>query len=176
MSECDINAQLIKQAEKSAADLIKKLKSQALTLALSESCTAGLVSSFLAGIPGASDVLWGAFVCYTREAKISMLGINGVELDAYRYVSRDTACLMAKGALEKSGANIAAAVTGLAGPGGDGSNVPVGTVWAACALQGALKGGEIKAREFRFTGSRSEIRIQAACAVLEMLLNMLDTK
>jgi len=163
MLECDI--ELIKQAKESAACLIEKLKKLSLTLALAESCTAGLVSSLLAGIPGASSLLWGSFVCYTKEAKVSMLGLNSKELDSYGLVSVQTAGFMAAGALAKSGAKIAAAVTGLAGPNGDGSCVPVGTVWIAVAFNGG-----IETAEFHFSGPRNEVRLKAAIAVLDMII------
>jgi PncC family amidohydrolase len=163
MSECSANEQLIKQAEKKAACLIERLKAASKKLVLAESCTGGLISSFLAEIPGASGVLWGSFVCYTKEAKASMLGLNESKLSADGLVSGKTVCSMAAGALQKSSADIAAAVTGLAGPDGDGSNTPVGTVWIAAAL----RGGEISPREFHFAGSRNEVRIHAACAAFE---------
>ena len=154
-----------------AESLIQNLNSDSLTLALAESCTAGLVADLLARVPGVSGVLWGSFVCYTGEAKVSMLGIDRDRLLRYGLVSGETVCDMANGALEKSGANIAAAVTGLAGPDGDGSAVPVGTVWTAAALQGK---GVARAREHHFTGSRNEIRLRAAIAVLEALLEVIE--
>jgi PncC family amidohydrolase len=163
MSECSVDDQLIKQAEENAACLIEKLKTVSKRLALAESCTGGLISSLLAQTPGASGVLWGSFVCYTIEAKASMLGLDKSELSANGLVSEKTARSMAAGALQKSGADIAAAVTGLAGPDGDGSNTPVGTVWIAAAL----RDGEINSKEFHFAGSRNEVRIQAVCAALE---------
>jgi PncC family amidohydrolase len=162
--------ELTDHAEKTSIMLIQKLKSLSLTLALAESCTAGLVSSLLAGGSGASAVLWGSFVCYTKEAKVSMLGIDIRDLDAHGLVSGETARTMASGAIQKSGAGFAAAVTGLAGPEGDGSNVPVGTVWAA-----AVRNGETAvAREFHFSGSRNVVRLRAAIAVLELINNVLD--
>ena len=160
---------LLAMAEKKAEELVEKLKSLSFTLALAESCTAGLVSGFLANIPGASGVLWGSFVCYTKEAKISMLGLDSGMLSAHGLVSRETAVSMAAGALNKSGADIAASVTGLAGPQGDGSGVPVGTVWIATAL----RNGEIGASEYHFRGSRNAVRIRAAIAALEMIKNIL---
>jgi PncC family amidohydrolase len=163
MSECNANEPLIKQAEEKAACLIEKLKTAAKKLVLAESCTAGLISSLLAEVPGASGVLWGSFVCYTKEAKTSMLGLDGSELLTDGLVSEKTVRSMAAGALQKSGADIAAAVTGLAGPDGDGSNTPVGTVWIAAAL----RSGGIRTKEFHFTGSRNEVRVNAACAALE---------
>jgi len=171
MPEDNENKQLIKQAEQKAACLIEKLKAVSQKLVLAESCTGGLISSLLARVPGASGVLWGSFVCYTKEAKVSMLGLKESELSD-GLVSGKTAHSMAAGALQKSGADISAAVTGIAGPDGDGSNVPVGTVWIAAAL----KGGEIKVKMFNFKGSRNEVRLYAACAALEEIQEILSIK
>jgi len=163
MEECDLINELRVRAEKAARKLIEK--SSGLTVVLAESCTAGLVSAFMANIPGASAVLWGSYVCYTKEAKISMLGLDDSLLTANGLVSKETALSMAAGALQKSGADIAAAVTGLAGPDGDGSDLPVGTVWIAAAL----RNGEAEAKEFHFTGSRNVIRLRAAIEVIESI-------
>ena len=123
MEKCSLLADLMIHGEKTAETLVQKLKDFSLTLALSESCTGGMVSSLLAGVPGASTVLWGCFVCYTKEAKISMLGIDNKELTVNGLVSAETASSMAEMALKKSGASVAASVTGLAGPLGDGSGL-----------------------------------------------------
>jgi len=171
MSEHNENKQLINQAEQKAACLIEKLKAVSQKLVLAESCTGGLISSLLAEVPGASGVLWGSFVCYTKEAKVSMLGLKESELSD-GLVSEKTAHSMAVGALQKSGADISAAVTGLAGPDGDSSNVPVGTVWIAAAL----RGGKINTKLFNFTGSRNEVRLYAACAALEEIQEILTIK
>jgi len=169
-ADTQANEKLIKQAEKKAACLIKKLKAVSQKLALAESCTGGLISSLLAEVPGASLVLWGSFVCYTKEAKVSMLGLKKSDLSANGLVSEKTASSMVEGVFKKSGANIAAAVTGLAGPDGDGSGVPVGTVWVAAAL----RDGEIKTKVFHFKGSRNEVRLCAALAVLEEIQKILN--
>ena len=161
--------ELLKTAEEIAAFVLENLKKLERTIALAESCTAGLISNLLANTAGASEVLWGSFVCYTKEAKISMLGISEDLLKTHGLVSEETALLMAKAALEKSGADIGASVTGLTGPLGDGSSVPVGTVWTAIAL----KNGETKAREFHFTGSRNENRLHAAITVLKNIKDVL---
>jgi PncC family amidohydrolase len=168
MSECDIEIELVKKAEKTAQELVEKLKKISITLALAESCTAGLVSSLLVRVPGASCVLWGSFVCYTNEAKVSMLALNDTEIAENGPVSRKVACLMAEAALQKSGANMAASVTGLAGPAlpNDESMPPAGTIWVAIAL----KSGVALAREFHFKGSRNDVRIHAAIAVMEMIM------
>jgi len=169
MEDCDITADLTVRAEKAAEALVHQLKSLSMTAAFAESCTAGLVASLMAGTSGASAVLWGSFVCYTQGAKVSMLGLDNVKLSAHGLVSRETASSMADAALQKSGADIAASVTGLAGPEGDGSGVPVGTVWIATAA----REGKTSAREFHFNGSRNAVRISAAIAVLESVQNAL---
>jgi len=167
MSDPKIN-ELIETCEKTAAAVIEKLKRSSLKLVLAESCTAGLISALLAGTSGASDVLWGSFVCYTQAAKVRMLGLDNDTLTESGLVNSETARAMAEGALLKSGADIAAAVTGLAGPAGDG-RVPVGTIWIALSRQGKTT----EAKEFVFKDSRNIVRTQAALAVLEEILKLL---
>jgi PncC family amidohydrolase len=139
-------------------------------IVLAESCTGGLAAGLIARIPGASRVLWGSFVSYTPEAKVRMLGLSRRLLKKYGAVSRETACAMAEGALKKSGVFLALALTGLAGPGGDGSAVPVGTVWIAAAVRGV----PAEAVEFYFEGGRNQIRNSAVAAALGEALKRLD--
>jgi len=169
MQECE---ELLSHAQKTAQIVIQKLSALSFKLALAESCTAGLVSSLLAEVSGASKALWGSFVCYTKEAKVSMLGLDSASLDRNGLVSEVTARQMAVGALKKSGADIAASVTGLAGPQGDGSGVPLGTVWAAAVMNNA----ETFAKRYDFTGERNTIRLRAAIAVLEIILEIINLK
>ncbi len=154
------------QAAKTAAMLVEKLAGGHYSLALAESCTCGLVSDLLARVSGASAVLWGSFVCYSPEAKTRMLRIDGNFLEKHGLVSAETAEKMALSALELSGAAIGASVTGLAGPQGDGSATPVGTVFVGIARR---VNGEATAdvKPLFFQGTRQEIRLQAALAVLE---------
>jgi len=158
------------RAEKTAEELVNRLKSLSLTIALSESCTAGLVSSLLVNTPGASAVLWGSFVCYMQEAKVVMLGVDNNELSAHGLVSRETAKSMASMTLQKSTADFAAAVTGLAGPDGDG-RVPSGTVWTAAAG----RNGKTLEKEYHFSGSRNAIRLRAAIALLEIIQEIINS-
>jgi PncC family amidohydrolase len=155
-----------------AAVLIEGLTQASLTLAAAESCTAGLVADLLARIPGASRVFWGSFVTYTLDAKKRMLAVDEALLLAHGAVSRETALAMASGALERSGADMALSVTGLAGPDGDGSPVPVGTVWIGTALRGE----EGEASVFHFTGTRNEIRAAAAREALNAVLKRLENR
>ncbi|MDR2184404.1 MAG: nicotinamide-nucleotide amidohydrolase family protein [Treponema sp.] len=153
-------------AEAAAEAVIQKLKAASLSLVAAESCTAGLVADLLAGVPGASGVFWGSFVSYTIDAKRRMLDIDPELIRRFGAVSGETAGAMARGALTKSGADLAVAVTGLAGPGGDGSPVPVGTVWIAVAR----RDGRGETAVFKYAGSRNEVRASAASEALGMIL------
>jgi PncC family amidohydrolase len=157
-------------AETPAETAVRKLSAASRFLAAAESCTAGLVADLLARVPGASGVFWGSFVSYTVDAKERMLGIDPELIRRCGAVSRETAEAMARGALVKSGADLAVAVTGLAGPGGDGSSVPVGTVWIAVARRDGGGGSAV----FKYAGSRNRIRASAASGALEMILNYIN--
>jgi PncC family amidohydrolase len=167
------------KAEKTAAMLVEKLAGRHYTLALAESCTAGLVSDLIARVSGASRVLWGSFVCYSPEAKKRMLGIEGAFLEKHGLVSAETAREMALRVLDIAGSAIGASVTGLAGPLGDGSTArpqtPVGTVFIAIARQ--VKGEvTVSVNSLFFNGTRAEIRMQAALAVIEETLKAMNSE
>ena len=153
-----------------AWELVRRLAALNMTVVGAESCTAGLASDLIARIPGASRVFWGSFVCYTPEAKFRMLGVGEDCLRKYGAVSRETVCSMARGALERSGADYAFSITGLAGPGGDGAGMPAGTVWIAIVQ----KGENPEAVLFHFRGSRNRVRRKAAEKALEKLLKKLS--
>ena len=156
-------------ADELARQLAGRLIEQRLTLALAESCTAGLVADLLAQVSGVSAALWGSFVCYSPDAKQRMLGLERDFLERHGLVSAETAREMAIHARERAGTSLAAAVTGIAGPAGDGSGVPVGTVWIAVAWR-----DQCREKELHFQGTRAAIRMQAAAAVFEELLEVLD--
>ena len=161
------------KAGKAAAKLVEELTARHYTVALAESCTCGLVSDLVARVSGASSALWGSFVCYSPEAKKRMLRIDGAFLEKHGLVSAETAGKMALNALDISGSAIAAAVTGLAGPLGDGSAVPVGTVFVAAARR--LNGdAEADVKQFFFSGTRAEIRMRAALAVIEEVIKAIQ--
>ncbi|GHT77262.1 competence damage-inducible protein A [Spirochaetia bacterium] len=149
--------------------VIRRAAEGKIRIVAAESCTAGLVADLLAGVPGASGVLWGSFVSYTPDAKVRMLGVDDALLRQYGAVSRETAVSMAQGALERSEADIAVSVTGLAGPDGDGSGVPVGTVWIGVAWSNGAKAGV-----YHFSGSRNEVRRCAAVEALGVLARQFD--
>lgn len=138
------------------------------TVALAESCTGGVVAGAITEIPGSSSVLDRSFVTYSNAAKIEMLDVSSDIVDTFGAVSVACAWEMAKGALARSGADIAVAVSGIAGPGGGSALKPVGTVVFARAVKGQ---DECEAEERVFAGgSRAAIRHQAALVALELLL------
>lgn len=138
------------------------------TIALAESCTGGLVSAALTEIPGSSAVLDRGFVTYSNEAKQETLGVPMDIIDAFGAVSVATAWAMAQGALKHSGADIAVAISGIAGPEGGSKQKPVGTVVFARAVRGSE---EVNAEErFLDATNRATVRRQAALVALELLL------
>ncbi|MGE3691765.1 MAG: CinA family protein [Novosphingobium sp.] len=137
-------------------------------VALAESCTGGLVAAAITEIAGSSAVLDRGFVTYSNEAKQEMLGVSGDILDSVGAVSVATAWAMAQGALKHSRADVAVAISGIAGPDGGSDMKPVGTVVFARAIRGSE---DVEAEERRLDGSsRAAVRHQAALIALELLL------
>ena len=137
---------------------------------LAESCTGGLVAAALTEIAGSSDVVEGGYVTYSNEAKIAALDVSPELIDTFGAVSIAVAWNMAQGALQRSGADVAVSVTGVAGPGGGSPKKPVGTVVFARAEKGQDP-SDIHAikRDFGDLG-RGGVRLQAALCALELLL------
>jgi nicotinamide-nucleotide amidase len=149
-----------------AAALLTLCRSRGLTLATAESCTGGLVAGLLTEIPGSSAVVERGFVVYSNLAKREMLGVPESTLAQWGAVSAATARAMAAGALAHSTADLAVAVTGIAGPDGGTAAKPVGLVHFASAR----RGDEPQALERRFGPlSRGAIRLGAVETALEML-------
>jgi nicotinamide-nucleotide amidase len=137
-------------------------------VALAESCTGGLVSAALTEIAGSSAVLDRGFVTYSNEAKREMLDVAADIIDTLGAVSVATAWAMAQGALNHSDADVAVAISGVAGPDGGSALKPVGTVVFARAIRGS---DEVNAEERRLDApSRASVRHQAALVALELLL------
>lgn len=119
------------------ATVVDMLKQRSMTLATAESCTGGLISCRVTDVPGSSAVFTHGFVTYANEAKMKLLGVSSADLDAYGAVSDVVARQMVQGALDSSGADIAVAVTGIAGPDGGSEEKPVGTAWIGLAAKGS---------------------------------------
>jgi nicotinamide-nucleotide amidase len=140
------------------------------SVALAESCTGGLVCSALTEIAGSSAVLDRGFVTYSNEAKHELLGVSIDLIETFGAVSIACAWAMAQGALKRSKADVAVAISGIAGPGGGSENKPVGTVVFARAIRGVAE-EDCYAEELRLPAtSRAEVRRQAALIALELLL------
>jgi nicotinamide-nucleotide amidase len=161
---------LLTQAEKLLADA----RAKGLKIATAESCTGGLIAGLLTEIPGSSDVFERGFVTYTNEAKIQMLGVDAELVRLHGAVSANVAGAMADGAIRHSHADIAVAVTGIAGPGGGSVKKPVGLVWVAVSNRSALladhweRMGQTVICKFGDIG-RTNIRLKAVGFALNML-------
>ncbi len=143
-------------------------RTRALTLATAESCTGGLVAARLTSVPGSSDVFLGGVVAYSDEVKAAELGVPEAVLEQHGAVSAEAAAAMAAGARERLVADVAVAVTGVAGPGGGTEEKPVGLVYLhAEGPDGAL------ARELDLPGERQAIRERATVAALHLLRALL---
>lgn len=116
--------------------LVRMLKLAGKTLTTAESCTGGLISNRITNVPGSSEVFTHGFITYSNEAKVQMLGVDAAVIESEGAVSEIVARQMAEGALRESGASIAVAVTGIAGPGGGTEEKPVGTAWIGIAERG----------------------------------------
>lgn len=154
------------ELEARAAALVALMRDKGLTLATAESCTGGLVAGLVTEIAGSSAVLDRGFVVYSNEAKAGMLGVSTHTLDAHGAVSEATARELAAGALDRSLAHIAVAITGVAGPGGGSEAKPVGLVHFACARRGR----ETIHAERRFGDiGRAAVRRAAIVQALDMI-------
>lgn len=146
--------------------VINLLKEKGLTFTCAESCTGGLFSGRMVSAPGASDVYKMGFVTYANKAKRKLLGVSKSTLKNYGAVSLECALEMAAGAAQNAKADVAIAITGIAGPGGGTELKPVGLVYIACYCC-----GEIVANEYRFHGNRQKIRESAVSYAISLMRN-----
>ena len=146
------------------------LKSHGLMLATAESCTGGGVAQAMTEIAGSSAWFERGFVTYSNLSKQQMLGVREATLAQHGAVSEMTVREMVEGALANSTAQVALAVSGVAGPGGGSAEKPVGTVWFAWGM----RHGVTQARRFQIDGNRAEIRIRAVEIALQGLVDMLN--
>jgi len=153
------------QLRREAAALLDDLRGRGLKLATAESCTGGLVAGLLTEIADSSDVVDRGFVTYSNAAKAELLGVPEAMLAEHGGASEAVARAMAQGALVNSHADIAVAVTGLAGPGGGSAAKPVGLVHVAAAR----RGGPTLHREYRFGDiGRSAVRLAGVETALQL--------
>jgi len=152
-----------------AARLGRKLLASSRFVTTAESCTGGWIAKVLTDVPGSSQWFGEGFVTYSNDAKVRRLGVARSMLESDGAVSKAVACAMAEGALQRTGAQLAVAVTGIAGPGGAVPGKPVGTVWFCWATR---RTGRISfsCERKRFRGDRDAVRRSAVRRALNRLL------
>ncbi len=157
------------EGEADLAELVlEAARARSARIATAESCTGGLVGARLTEIPGSSDVYVGGVVAYANELKTGVLGVDPALVAEHGAVSEPVALAMARGAVERLGADAAVSVTGIAGPGGGSEAKPVGTIWYGVAYV-----GEVTGHRSLLPGTRHDIRARAAQAALHLLLRRL---
>ena len=153
-----------------AREVVAANRAAGRTVAIAESCTGGLVCAAITEIAGSSDVFEAGYITYSNASKVAGLHIHPDVVDTFGAVSVATAWAMAKGALEASGADVAVAITGIAGPNGGSVQKPVGTVVFARAEKGADDRMIADQKLFDASDGRSGVRLQAALCALDLLL------
>jgi len=153
-----------------AREVIDANRKAGRRIAVAESCTGGLVSAALTEIPGSSEVFEAGFVTYSNAAKIQELKVSQEVVETFGAVSVATAWAMARGALASSEADVAVAITGVAGPGGGSPSKPVGTVVFALAERDGDPAKIIADQKFFNETTRSGVRLQAALCALDLLM------
>ncbi|MDE2561849.1 MAG: CinA family protein [Sphingomonadales bacterium] len=154
-----------------ARRVVEANKAAGRTVATAESCTGGLVAGALTEVPGSSAILDRGFITYSNEAKMETLGVPADLIDTFGSVSVAVAWSMAQGALRRSNADVAVAITGIAGPEGGSAQKPVGTVVFACAERGQDPEDVVaEMKNFDPNGTRAEVRRQATMIALDLLL------
>ena len=151
-----------------AERLLDRCRQHGLQVVTAESCTGGLIAACLTDVPGASDVVDRAYVTYSNAAKSELLDVPASVIAEHGSVSAAVAEAMATGALRRAGADLAVAVTGIAGPGGGTAAKPVGLVFIACA-----SGGQTRVLRRVFPGDRAAIRGAAVIDALRLALTLL---
>ena len=153
-----------------ARELLDRCRAKRLKLATAESCTGGLIAASLTEIAGSSDVVERGFVTYSNEAKTELIGVDPALIRDHGAVSAEVAKAMALGALERSRAHIAVAVTGIAGPGGATATKPVGLVHLAAARKA---GATLELRAV-FPGDRRAVRHASVLAAFALVAELLE--
>ena len=153
-----------------AREVVEANRKAGRRVTIAESCTGGLVSAALTEIPGSSEMFEAGYVTYSNAAKISELKVSQEVVETFGAVSVATAWAMARGALASSDADVAVAITGIAGPGGGTPQKPVGTVVFALAERGADPARIIADQKHFEEKTRSGVRLQAALCALDLLM------
>ena len=155
---------------KKAREVVDANRAAGRRVAIAESCTGGLVSAALTELAGSSDVFEAGYVTYSNAAKIAELKVSEEVVETFGAVSVATAWAMARGALAASDADVAVAITGIAGPAGGTASKPVGTVVFARAERNADPAKIVADQKFFDEKTRSGVRLQAALCALDLLM------
>jgi nicotinamide-nucleotide amidase len=166
MSEYLLPAELVDKARL----VVDANRKAGCRVAVAESCTGGLVCAALTEIPGSSDVLEAGFVTYSNESKIAELHVSEEVIDTFGSVSVATAWAMAQGALDATRADVAVAITGIAGPDGGTAGKPVGTVVFARAERKPGPDELVADQKLFENQNRAGVRLQAALCALDLLM------
>ena len=169
------NELLRETIDKAAADVVKYMTEQRLTLCAAESCTGGLLSASVTSVAGASAVFVGGAVTYAAEMKIGMIGVSAETIKSFSVYSHETAREMSCGIRRVTGADIGVGITGIAGPGGGTPDMPVGTVFVAVS-----RGDDVTSRRLELykefddgvASDRNTVRQLAVLRSLEWLLDL----
>jgi nicotinamide-nucleotide amidase len=153
-----------------AREVVEANRKLGRRIAVAESCTGGLVSAALTEIPGSSDVFEAGYVTYSNAAKITQLKVSEEVVETFGAVSVATAWAMARGALAASEADVAVAITGIAGPGGGTPQKPVGTVVFARAEREADPAKIVADQKLFENENRAGVRLQATLCALDLLM------
>ncbi len=145
------------------------LRARGLRLAVSESCTGGLIGHWLTNVPGSSTYYMGSVTAYSYEAKVRLLGVRWSTLEKYGAVSMETAIEMAHGVRLALAADIGISVSGIAGPGGGTPEKPVGTTWIGLSTPDVDE-----AWLYNWQGGRLQVKEQSARQALQLLVNYLE--
>jgi nicotinamide-nucleotide amidase len=155
--------------ENLAQDVVNLLREKGLTLGTVESATGGLISHLITNVPGSSDVYQGSIISYSNEVKTRLVGVSEDSLEKYGAVSKQVAEEMAQGGRKVLGVDICVADTGIAGPGGDTPQKPVGLFYIGLAYEGG-----VHSRKHLFTGTREENKMFTAQAALGWVRGYLE--
>lgn len=147
-----------------AEKLVELYKSSGKTCATAESCTGGGIGAAITSVAGSSEVFLGGVISYANEVKHDVLGVAAQVLDEHGAVSSETAAQMAEGARRLTKADVAVAVTGIAGPGGGSAEKPVGLVWFGLATANG-----VRTEKAIFPGNREQVRSATVTHALGML-------
>ncbi len=159
-----------RELEKLAAQLGEVLSKNKIMMATAESCTGGWIAQVITSVAGSSVWFDRGFVTYSNESKQDMLGVCPETLRAHGAVSEEVVREMVAGALENSRAEIAVAVSGVAGPGGGSEEKPLGTVWLAWQLDG----GSVLTKRMLFSGDRTQVREQTVLLALQGAIELVQ--